>query len=415
MSDQSISDKTYLVGGAIRNKMLDLPVRERDWVVVGSTVSQMKSLGYRQVGRDFPVFLHPDTNEEYALARTERKTSPGYHGFSVHASPDVTLEEDLGRRDLTINAIAQDSSGNLIDPYGGRRDIEQRMLRHISPAFAEDPVRVLRVARFAAQFASLGFHIATETLSIMRDMTTAGEIDALVPERLWQELVRALETPSPEIFFQTLRQCGALNRLIPELDRLWGVPQPPQWHPEVDTGIHTMLVLKCAAQLSSEPSVRFAALMHDLGKGTTPPEEWPRHPGHEKRSEDLIEGICDRLKTPNSFRKLASLTAREHGNVHKVFEMRASSLLNLLERADALRRPERFGGLLLACKADACGRPGFEAHPYPQAEYLIKVLESIRNVPVQPLIKQGFKGGDLADRLRQERIRVIDKLDKPPK
>ncbi|WP_455380379.1 HD domain-containing protein, partial [Acidihalobacter prosperus] len=278
--------------------------------------------------------------------------------------------------------------------------------------FSEDPVRVLRVARFAAQFASLGFHIATETLSLMGDMTAAGEVDALVPERLWQELVRALETPSPEVFFETLRQCGALSRLIPELDRLWGVPQPPQWHPEIDTGIHTMLVLKCATQLSPEPSIRFAALMHDVGKGTTPPEEWPRHLGHEKRSEQLIEGICDRLKAPNNFRNLASLTAREHGNVHKVFEMRASSLLGLLEKADALRRPERFRKFLIACQADACGRPGFESHPYPQAEYLIKVLESIRNVPVQPLIKQGFKGSELAQRLRQERIRLIDKLGK---
>ncbi|AOU99484.1 multifunctional CCA tRNA nucleotidyl transferase/2'3'-cyclic phosphodiesterase/2'nucleotidase/phosphatase [Acidihalobacter yilgarnensis] len=406
-------DEIYLVGGAVRDGLLGLPIKERDWVVVGSTTEQMLRLGFKQVGKDFPVFLHPDTGEEYALARTERKTAAGYHGFAVHAAPDVTLEEDLRRRDLTINAIARRADGSLVDPYGGRQDLDQRVLRHVSPAFAEDPVRILRVARFAARLVPLGFRIADETLALMRDMTAAGEVDALVPERVWQELVRALAAPAPESFFETLRTCGALAKLVPELDRLWGVPQPPQWHPEIDTGVHTMLVLQQAARLSSEPLVRFAALVHDLGKGLTPPGEWPSHRGHEARGERLVTALCARLKVPNDFRDLARLTAREHGNVHKVLVMRADTILKLLEGVDAFRRPERFEQFLLACEADARGRPGFEAKAYPQPDFLRAALAAARAVPVQPLIVQGHAGSQLAEHLHRARAAAITLLPRP--
>lgn len=401
---------TYLVGGAVRDSLLGLPVKERDWVVVGSTPDDMHARGFRPVGKDFPVFLHPQTHEEYALARTERKTAPGYHGFAFHTAPDVTLEDDLRRRDLTVNAMAKDADGTLIDPYGGQTDLERRLLRHVSPAFAEDPVRILRVARFAARLAPLGFCVADETLELMRDMVEAGEVDALVPERVWQELVRALAAPTPRAFFETLRACGALARLIPELDRLWGVPQVAKYHPEIDTGDHVMRVLDQAALLSPEPNVRFAALLHDLGKGATPSEHWPKHHGHERLSEELALEVCTRFKAPNEFRDLARLVAREHANVHRALELRPTTVLKLLEAADAFRRPERFASGLLACKADARGRLGREHDPYPQADFLQLALQAARDVPVQPLLEQGLRGRELAEGLRNKRVGAIAEL-----
>lgn len=400
-------ETTYLVGGAVRDRLLGLPVSERDWVVVGSTPEDMRARGFRPVGRDFPVFLHPQTNEEYALARTERKTGLGYHGFLFHATPDVTLEEDLRRRDLTINAMAETADGTLIDPYGGQIDLKRRLLRHVSPAFAEDPVRILRVARFAARFQPLGFRLAEQTRELMRQMVEAGEVDALVPERVWQELVRALAAAAPRAFFETLRACTALARLLPELDRLWGVPQPARYHPEIDTGDHVMRVLDQATRLSPEPIVRFAALLHDLGKGTTPSEQWPAHHGHEGRSEQLVLEVCARLKAPNEFRDLARLVAREHGNIHRARVLRPATVLGLLEGADAFRRPARFAAALLACEADAHGRPGHEDDPYPQADYLQCALRAARAVPVQPLLERGLRGQALASALRGERIRAI--------
>ena len=402
-----IPQATYLVGGAVRDRLLGLPVKERDWVVVGSTPEDMRKRGFRPVGKDFPVFLHPQTNEEYALARTERKTAPGYHGFAFHAAPDVTLEDDLRRRDLTVNAIAEDADGALVDPYGGQADLERRLLRHVSPAFAEDPVRILRVARFAARLTPLGFSVADETLALMRSMVEAGEVDALVPERVWQELVRALAAPAPRAFFETLRACGALARLIPELDRLWGVPQVAKYHPEIDTGDHVMRVLDQAAQLSPEPSVRFAALLHDLGKGTTPAELLPKHHAHEQRSERLVLEVCARFKAPNEFRDLARLVAREHGNIHRALELRPATVLKLLEGADAFRRPERFAAALVACTADARGCLGHEQDAYPQADYLQQALQAAREVPVQPLLERGLKGQELAATLRKGRVEEI--------
>lgn len=410
MSRARLPGETYLVGGAVRDRLLGLPVRERDWVVVGSTPEEMRARGFRPVGKDFPVFLHPRTQEEYALARTERKTAPGYHGFVFHAAPDVSLEDDLRRRDLTINAIAERADGTLVDPYGGQQDLERRLLRHVSPAFAEDPVRILRVARFAARLAPLGFSVAGETLALMRAMTDSGEVDALVPERVWQELARALGEPAPRAFFETLRACGALARLMPELDRLWGVPQPPQHHPEIDTGDHVMRVLDQAVLLSPDPATRFAALLHDLGKGTTPPEQWPRHIGHEPRSEQLVLDVCARFKAPNEFRDLARLVAREHGNAHRALELRPATALRLLEGSDAFRRPERFEQFLLACEADARGRPGYETRPYPQAGFLRAALAAARAVPVQPLLAQGHKGAQLAEHLHRARADAIGAL-----
>jgi tRNA nucleotidyltransferase (CCA-adding enzyme) len=401
---------TYLVGGAVRDRLLGLPVTERDWVVVGSTPEEMRARGFRPVGKDFPVFLHPQTNEEYALARTERKTAPGYHGFAFHAAPDVSLEDDLRRRDLTVNAMAESADGTLIDPYGGQADLDQRLLRHVSPAFAEDPVRILRVARFAARLTPLGFRVADETLTLMRNMVEAGEVDALVPERVWQELVRALAGPAPRTFIETLRACGALARLIPELDRLWGVPQVAKYHPEIDTGDHVMRVLDQATRLSPEPSIRFAALLHDLGKGTTPADLLPSHHGHEARSEKLVLEVCARFKAPNEFRDLARLVAREHGNIHRALELRPATVLKLLEGADAFRRPERFAAALVACTADARGRLGHEEDAYPQAEYLQRALQAAREVEVQPLLERGLKGKELAEALRRERAGVIAKL-----
>ncbi|MDP9045346.1 MAG: multifunctional CCA addition/repair protein, partial [Pseudomonadota bacterium] len=346
----------YLVGGAVRDALLGRPGGDRDWVVVGSSVRDMLDAGYLQVGRDFPVFLHPQTREEHALARTERKTAAGYHGFEVHADPSVTLEQDLQRRDLTINAIAQDEAGRLIDPWGGQRDLDARLLRHVSPAFAEDPVRILRIARFAARFGD--FSVAPETMALMRRMVAAGEVEALVPERVWQELARGLMETHPARLFEVLRECGALARLLPEVDRLWGVPQRADYHPEVDTGVHLMMVLDMAVRLGADLPVRFACLGHDLGKGTTPPGILPRHLGHEARSVALVRELSERLRVPVACSELAAVVAREHGNVHRSDAFGASALLRLIERCDAIRRPDRFAQLLLACECDARGRGG---------------------------------------------------------
>lgn len=395
----------YQVGGAVRDKLLGLPVQDRDWVVVGATPAEMVSQGFKLVGADFPVFLHPETHEEYALARTERKTAPGYKGFAVHAAPDVTLEQDLQRRDLTINAIAMDEHGNLTDPFNGVADINSKILRHVSPAFSEDPVRILRVARFAARFAD--FHVAAETQTLMRTMVDQGEVDALVPERVWAELERTLGEATPARFFEVLRACGALEKLLPEIAALYGVPQPEKHHPEIDTGLHTMMVLEQAAQLSPDPRVRFAALMHDLGKGTTPQEQWPRHIGHEARSVALVKDICQRFRIPNDYRDLAVLTARYHGDCHRAAELRPDTLLEKLEGLDALRRPERFEQFLLACEADARGRTGYENTPYPQADIFRRAQQAYVSVDPQPLAASGLKGEAIARQLRQLRIEAI--------
>ncbi|MEJ5895625.1 multifunctional CCA addition/repair protein [Aquabacterium sp. G14] len=362
----------YLVGGAVRDRLLGRPGGDRDWVVVGSTPEAMTAAGYRPVGKDFPVFLHPDTHEEYALARTERKHGHGYHGFQVYASPDVTLEDDLVRRDLTINAMAQDADGRVTDPHGGQRDLTARVLRHVSPAFAEDPVRILRLARFAARFAD--FTVADETMALMRQMVADGEVDHLVAERVWQELARGLMEERPSRMFEVLRDCGALARLLPELDRLWGVPQRADYHPEIDTGVHVMMVLDMAARLQAPLSVRYACLGHDLGKGTTPPDILPRHLGHEGRSVQLLRDVNERLRVPNDCCELAEVVAREHGNIHGSGNFGAAAVLRLLGRCDAWRKPQRFIEVLLACECDARGRLGYADHPYPQGERLHRAL-----------------------------------------
>lgn len=397
----------YLVGGAVRDELLGLPVTERDWVVVGATPEALRTQGYRPVGKDFPVFLHPTTHEEYALARTERKIGPGYHGFQVHAAPEVTLEEDLLRRDLTINAMAQDGQGRLIDPYGGLQDLKSRRLRHVSAAFAEDPVRILRVARFHARYAGLGFSVAAETLVLMQAMVAAGEVDALIPERVWAETAKALTEPHPECFIETLRACGALARVFPELDRLFGVPQQPEYHPEIDTGVHVLLCVQMAVRLGADPVTRFAVLVHDLGKGTTPPEEWPRHHDHETRSAELVRDLCTRLRVPNQYRDLAVLVAAHHLRCHRALEARPGTLLKLLELVDAFRKPERFRQFLLACEADARGRQGLEERAYPPAERLQTALRAAVAVPVRSLVERGLTGTELQAAIRQARAQAI--------
>ncbi len=374
--------RSYVVGGAVRDELLGRPVTDRDHVVVGATPQQMLELGFRPVGKDFPVFLHPDTHEEYALARTERKTAPGYHGFVFHTSPDVTLEDDLVRRDLTINAMARADDGSIVDPYDGQADLRERIFRHVSSAFAEDPVRILRLARFAARFPD--FRVHDSTLALMRSMVEAGEVDALVPERVWQELSRGLMEERPSRMFDVLRDCGALARILPELDVLWGVPQPPLHHPEVDTGVHIMLVIDYAASQKHPLEVRFAALVHDLGKGVSPSATWPAHHGHEFEGMKLVTAVCKRLKVPNECRDLALMTAREHGNVSRALQLRANTIVTLFERCDAFRKPERFAQMLLASECDARGR-GHEEHPlrfedYPQRPYLLRALEAARAV-----------------------------------
>lgn len=394
----------YLVGGAVRDRLLGRPIKDRDWVVTGATAADMQALGFRPVGKDFPVFLHPETHEEYALARTERKTAKGYHGFEFHTDPSTTLIEDLQRRDLTINALAETAEGEIIDPYGGQADLEQRVLRHVSAAFAEDPVRILRVARFHARYAQYGFTVATETLELMCSMVEAGEVDSLVPERVWQELEHALKEPHPECFIQTLRDCGALEVLFPELERLFGVPQAAQHHPEIDTGIHTLMVLQRATQLSHSTRVRFAALTHDLGKGLTPSDILPSHHGHEERSYNLVRDLCQRYRAPKDFQQLAELNARYHTHIHRAFEQQAKTCLNVLEASDAFRKPERFADLLLACQADSQGRLGFEQRAYPQADFFRTVLRVCQAVDVQAIIQQGYQGEQIRERLHRERI-----------
>ncbi len=398
--------KIYEVGGAVRDALLDLQVRERDWVVVGASPADMLRQGYKQVGKDFPVFIHPDSGEEYALARTERKVGPGYHGFAFDTSSTVTLEEDLARRDLTINAMALDGSGAVIDPFGGQKDLEQRRLRHVSEAFAEDPLRILRVARFAARFTHLGFSVAQPTMALMKRLVESGEAAALRPERVWQETEKALAEPDPQIYFEMLRECGALKVVFPEIDALFGVPQPAKWHPEIDTGVHVMMALKAGAKLSGSVAVRFAVLTHDLGKATTPKWILPGHRGHEERSVGLLEDLCGRLPVPRRFRELAVAVARYHGNVHRAAELRPATIYRLIEAVDALRRPQRFEDFLLACEADARGRLGLEERPYPQAGILREALAAARSVSTEDAGGR-VSGPALGMRLRQLRIKAI--------
>jgi tRNA nucleotidyltransferase (CCA-adding enzyme) len=399
--------QTYLVGGAVRDRLLGLPARERDWVVVGALQGELEALGYRLVGRSFPVYLHPESNEEYACARTESKTGPGYRGFEVDANESVSLEQDLGRRDLTINAMAEDADGLLIDPFGGRQDIEQRLLRHVSDAFTEDPVRILRVARFAARFRELGFRVADETMQLMRSMVRDGEANALVPERVWRETNLALKEVRPDIFFEVLRDAGALAVVYPELDALFGIPQPERWHPEIDTGVHTMMALRLAARQKANSEVRFSVLVHDLGKATTPKELLPKHAGHEERSVSLIKALCQRLAIPNRYRDLAIAVARYHGLCHKVDELRPATILQILEALDAFRRPDRIENFLAACEADARGRKGLEEKAYPQGKRMRVALAAAAEVTAAPFLEKGLEQEALGEAIRQARIKAI--------
>ena len=399
--------KVYLVGGAVRDQLLGLPVKERDWVVVGANPAMMLEKGYRQVGKDFPVFIHPETGEEYALARTERKSGHGYYGFTVHAAPDVTLEADLQRRDLTINAMAQTESGEVIDPYGGKADLEKRQLRHISPAFTEDPVRILRVGRFAARLADFNFNIAEETAVLMRQMVREGEVAHLVPERVWQECERALKTDHPVVFWQALRHCGALAVLFPEIDRLFGVPNPPQWHPEIDSGVHTLMVLKAAVALTKHPATRFAALVHDLGKGLIPEEEWPHHHNHGELGLSAIKAVCKRYRVPHEFKELALLVSRYHIMAHRCRELSADKLLTFYEKLDAFRRPERFEAFLTTCEADMQGRKGNSTRTYEQKNYLLTLLRQLQRIDYQAIAAPLTDGAQIKQAIQAERLRLI--------
>lgn len=401
----------YLVGGAIRDRLLHRPVTERDWLVVGATPEQMLAQGFRQVGQDFPVFLHPDTQEEYALARTERKVGPGYRGFQFSAE-QVSLEQDLARRDLTINAIAEDAQGQLLDPYQGLADLNARILRHVSPAFSEDPVRILRLARFAARYSPLGFRIAPDTLALCQTMVQNGEVAHLTPERVWQEFERALGEPEPVRFIDTLKRVGALAVILPELDALFGVPNPPRWHPEVCSGVHSLLSLHQASRLSPNPRVRFAALLHDLGKSQTDASHWPSHPGHESMALALIQRLCQRLKVPNEFRALALHTAQYHSHCHRIDELKASTQLKLVQALDGLRRPERIEEFVLACEADARARPGFDQREYGQAKRLRQIQAAAQAVTAAPLLAQGYQGAALGEQLERARLQAIKAL--PP-
>ena len=399
--------KIYTVGGAVRDELLGLPVADRDYVVIGATPEQMVAQGYQPVGRDFPVFLHPQTHQEYALARTERKTARGYHGFAFHTAPDVTLEQDLARRDLTINAIAKDEDGNLIDPFNGAADLKARVLRHVGPAFAEDPVRILRLARFAARFARFGFSIADETLQLMRSMVANGEADALVAERVWQELSRGLMEAKPSRMFDALRACGALARVLPEVDALYGVPQTAAHHPEVDTFVHVMMVIDYAASRDYALDVRFAALTHDLGKGATPREEWPRHIAHEKRSVDLVAALCERLRVPVECRDLALIMAKQHGNIHRAAELRPGTIVQILQSADAFRKPQRYTRLLQACESDFRGRLGFEERPYPQAARMAAAFKAAAAVDAGVIAKQYEAPSRIKEAIHQARVAAV--------
>ncbi len=405
-----IAFKVYEVGGAVRDRLLGLAVAEHDWVVVGASPQTLIDQGYRPVGKDFPVFLHPQTGEEYALARTERKVAPGYQGFEFHATPEVTLEEDLARRDLTINAIARTPDGELIDPYNGQADLAARQLRHVSPAFREDPVRILRLARFAARFSPLGFTVADETLALCREMVAAGEVEALVPERVWQELSKALMMPAPQAFVQVLKDCGALAVIFPEIDRLFGIPQPVEHHPEIDTGAHTLLALAQSAALDGSLPARFATLVHDLGKGITPEAEWPRHRGHEAAGVPLVESLCDRLRVSGESRSLAIKVTRHHLECHRIQSLRPTTVLGILQGMDAFRRPERVDDFLTACEADYRGRLGLETRAYPQADYLREALKRCLAITAAPFIAKGLTGPAIGQAIDQARISALKAL-----
>ncbi|MCE0847766.1 multifunctional CCA addition/repair protein [Buttiauxella sp. A2-C1_F] len=400
--------KIYLVGGAVRDGLLRLPVKDKDWVVVGATPQEMLDAGYQQVGKDFPVFLHPKSREEYALARTERKSGQGYTGFTCYAAPDVTLEQDLLRRDLTINAIAQDEHGEFIDPYNGRADIEKRLLRHVSPAFNEDPLRVLRVARFAARYAHLSFQIAPETLTLMSSMASNGELEHLTPERVWKETENALTSRNPQVYFDVLRKCGALKVLFPEIDALFGVPAPEKWHPEIDTGIHVLMTLAIAAQLSPDVDVRFATLCHDLGKGLTPKEFWPRHHGHGPAGVKLVERLCQRMRVPNEIRDLAKLVAEYHDLIHTISILQPKTIIKLFDAIDAWRKPQRVEQVALTSEADARGRTGFEASDYPQGRLLRAAWNAAQSVTNKEVIDDGFSGPAIRDELTRRRIAAVE-------
>ena len=402
----------YLVGGAVRDSLLNIDVKDKDWVVVGSTPNEMGSLGYQAVGQDFPVFLHPKTKEEYALARTERKSGQGYKGFTCYAEPDVTLEEDLLRRDLTINAIAKAGNGELIDPYNGQEDLTNRLLRHVSDAFVEDPLRVLRVARFAARFHYLGFTIAAETMTLMKTLVESGELSHLTPERVWQEWEKSLSSQHPEIFLSVLKECGALAVVLPELDALFGIPQPEKWHPEIDTGIHTLMVAQQAALLSQDLPTRFAAQVHDLGKGVTPESEWPSHKMHCHTGIKLIKTLCARVKVPNEYRDLALLVCEHHTNIHRASELRAQTFIKILDKMDVWRKPERLEPILLCCQADHAGRLGLESEPYPQKARFEMAFNAAKAVEVKEVVAAGFKGAEIREELTKRRIEAVkDKLD----
>jgi len=399
--------QTYLVGGAVRDALLGLTVKDKDWVVVGATPQQMIDQGYSQVGSDFPVFLHPKTKQEFALARTERKSGKGYTGFICHSAPDVTLEQDLMRRDLTINAIAQADDGTLIDPYNGQQDLLDKQLRHVSSAFVEDPLRVLRVARFAARFAHLGFTVAPETLALMQDMVVAGELTALTPERVWKEWEKSLSSENPEIFLKVLRQCGALGIIMPEIDALFGVPQPEKWHPEIDTGLHTLLVTEQAAKLSTDTAVRFAAQVHDLGKALTPPEEWPSHKLHCQTGLRAIKILCQRLRIPNEYRDAALMVCAQHTKIHHAEELRPSTFIKIFDQIDAWRKPDRIEQLALCCRADVRGRTGHENDPYRQADILQAAFTAARTVAVKPIVDAGFTGKAIKEQLALHRADAV--------
>lgn len=401
--------KIYLVGGAVRDQLLNLPVKDRDWVVVGATPETLLQQGYQQVGKDFPVFLHPDTHEEYALARTERKSGSGYTGFTCYAAPDVTLEDDLQRRDLTINAIAYSAKGEYIDPYHGIDDIHAKLLRHVSDAFSEDPLRVLRVARFAARFAPLGFTIAPETMSLMQEMTNSGELNALTAERVWKETEKALHSQAPQVYFEILHQCGALKILFPEINALFGVPAPKKWHPEIDTGIHTMMVLAMASWLTDDIAVRFSALCHDLGKGVTPVENWPHHHGHGPAGVPLVEALCQRYRIPNQIRDLAKLAAKYHDHLHRIERMRPSKIIRLFDAIDAWRKPERIDQLAIISEADARGRQGAENLPYPQGIFFRQAFKIANQVDVKSIVSRGLKGSAIREALTKQReVAIIE-------
>ncbi|REL32023.1 multifunctional CCA addition/repair protein [Thalassotalea euphylliae] len=399
--------EVYLVGGAVRDQLLGRKVLEHDYMVVGASQQQMLDLGFQQVGKDFPVFLHPETKDEYALARTERKQGQGYTGFICYAEPDVTLEQDLIRRDLTVNAMAQAPNGDLIDPYHGQQDLDNRILRHVSPAFSEDPLRVLRVARFAARYHQYGFTIADDTLELMTNIATSGELKALSAERVWKEMERALTEPNPEVFIEVLRACGALKELWPELDKLWGIPNPVEHHPEICSGEHTMLVLKQAVKLSAEPKVRFAALCHDLGKGLTPEAKWPKHYGHELAGVKVIEQVAARLKVPNDYKLLAAKVSQFHLNVHRAFELKPSTVLKLLEQCEYQRKPELLANILLVCRADSLGRMGAEHNDYPQADYIAELANVGKQVIAKPFVEQGLQGKAIKEAMTAAKINVI--------